>query len=330
MGALSVDAGLPPVFVTGNLEAGVGYSLGATGTDFPYPRGIGMAGSEELAYRVARQAADEARALGYRWTFSPCIDVVTTEEDPILGVRAYGVDAGGTSALGAAQIKGYQDAGVLATAKHFPGHGDSTVDSHLDLPRIDRSPDDHDAVHLAPFRAAIDAGVASIMVAHVVLPGLGVDEPASLSSLVNRGWLRDRLGFAGVIITDSLRMKAIAARYDPGTAAVLSLRAGADVANVKCPAGAFPAVLTRVVSAVRAGELSEATLDAALRRLLAAKWRAGADSPAGFDEAAVAHFDEPLEWDDALRRSTVSVRHTVSPQAHTLRHGISHVVVGDT
>ncbi|NEE00415.1 glycoside hydrolase family 3 protein [Phytoactinopolyspora halotolerans] len=329
VGSASVDAGLPPVFITGNLEAGVGYSLGATGTDFPYPRGIGMSGDEDLAYRVARRAAEEARTLGYRWTLSPCVDVVTTPDDPILGVRAYGVDAPATSALGSAQIRGYQDAGVLATAKHFPGHGDSAVDSHLDLPRIDRTSEDHAEVHLAPFRSAIDAGVASIMVAHVVLPALGVDEPASLSSLVNTGWLREELGYDGLIITDSLRMKAVAARYDAGTAAVLALRAGADVANVKCPADQFPAVLAHVVGAVKAGELSESALDAAVARLLAARWRAGADRPVEYDEAIATRYDPPLEWNDEDRRSTVTVS-TARPVTHPLRPGTSYAVIGDT
>ncbi|NED96642.1 hypothetical protein G1H11_15135 [Phytoactinopolyspora alkaliphila] len=326
VGEVSSDAGFPPVFVTGNLEAGVGYSLGATGTDFPYPRGIGMAGSAALAYRAARQAAEEAYALGYRWTLSPCIDVVTTPDDPILGVRAYGVDASGTSALGTAQIRGYQDAGVLATAKHYPGHGDSAVDSHLDLPRIDRSAHDHESVHLAPFRAAAEAGVASIMVAHVVLPGLGIDVPASLSPEVNRGWLRDELGYTGVIITDSLRMRAVAARYDAGAAALLALHAGADVANVKCPAEDFPAVLTRLSDAIDSGELDEATLDAAFRRLLEARWRCGAHEPASFDASEARRYDPPLEWDDELRGATVSVR----GDGDGLRRDGTNVVMGDT
>src|SRR5690606_2598293 len=108
-----------------------------TGTDLPYPHGIGLADDEGVAYRAARTAAEEARAIGYDWTFSPCVDVVMTDRDPILGVRAFGHGPERTGVLGAAQVRGFRDGGVASTAKHFPGHGDSAVDSHLGLPIID-------------------------------------------------------------------------------------------------------------------------------------------------------------------------------------------------
>ncbi len=316
-------AGLPSALVGGNLESGLAYSLGTAGTDFPYPRGIGLSGDPELAYRVAAAGAAEARAVGYHWTFSPCVDVITVPDDPILGIRAYGVPAEQTGALGAAQIRGYQDHGVLATAKHFPGHGDSSVDSHLDLPRVARTAAEHEAVHLAPFRAAVEAGVASIMVAHLELPALGVDEPATMSATVNRQWLRSDLGFTGVILTDALRMAAVANRYDPAEGAVLSLRAGADVANVKCPAADAPRIIDHLVEALSAGRLDEREVDASLRRLLSARVRVGLDRPEPLDLERAAALDEPLTWDDLGRAGTVSV-HGATNLADRI------VIVGDS
>ncbi|MFC0624424.1 glycoside hydrolase family 3 protein [Kribbella deserti] len=304
---ICADAGLPTALLGGNLESGLAYSLGTSGTHFPYPRGIGLSGDTELAYRIAAAGAIEARAVGFHWTFSPCVDVITVPDDPILGIRAYGVSAELTAELGAAQIRGYQDHGVLATAKHFPGHGDSSVDSHLDLPRVDRTAAAHEDIHLAPFRAAVEAGVATIMVAHLELPKLGINEPATLSSTVNRQWLRSDLGFDGVIITDALEMAAVANRYDPAESAVLALRAGADVLNVKCPAGEGPRIIARLVEALAAGEVDEKQVDESLRRLFLARARIGLDDPQPVDEERAAALDEALTWHDPARSSTVSV-----------------------
>ncbi|WP_104062381.1 glycoside hydrolase family 3 protein [Arthrobacter sp. 4R501] len=326
---ITVDAGLPPALISGNLESGVGYSLGAAGTDFPYPRGIGMAEDPDLAYRVARQTAEEARSIGYHWTFSPCMDVISTANDPILGVRAYGVSAADTSILGTAQIRGYQDGGLLASAKHFPGHGDSHVDTHKGLPSVQRTGPDHETVHMRPFRASIEADVASIMVAHVTLPRQGIHEPASLSRVVNRQWLREDLGYTGVIISDSLRMNAVSNTYSPATASLLALKAGADVANAKCPAGEAAGIIDLIVRAVRDGELSEADIDAATTRLLFARVRVGLDAPQRADEAQAAKLDAPGPWTDPARALTVSL-HRLAGNATVLARTRKFVVLGNT
>ncbi|MCC4247904.1 glycoside hydrolase family 3 protein [Microbacterium testaceum] len=306
---IAAEAGLPAPLISGNLESGIGYSLGRTGTDLPYPRGVGIADDEGLAYRVARRAAEEARAVGYDWTFSPTVDVLTTLRDPILGVRAFGVDSARTAALGAAQVRGFRDGGVLASAKHFPGHGDSVVDSHLGLPVIDRDEAEFEDVHLPPFVAAIAAGVQTIMVGHVVLRRLGEDLPASISPTVNREWLRDRLGFSGVIISDSLRMAAIAARWAPPEAVVRALAAGADVANSKCEADALPALIDAVVASIREGVIDEAQIDASVTRLDTAR----ASLPAAPGPHEAVRLDAPLAWDDPDRARTVDAAE--SPRA---------------
>ncbi|WP_084469632.1 glycoside hydrolase family 3 protein [Jiangella gansuensis] len=301
---IAAEAGVPAPLIAGNLEAGIGYSLGRTGTDLPYPRGVGVAADPELAYRTALLAGREARAVGFEWTLSPTIDVLTTDQDPILGVRAFGVDAATTAELGAAQVRGFRDGGVVSTAKHFPGHGDSAVDSHLGLPVIDRDLETHEQVHLRPFVAAIAAGVQTIMVAHVVLPALGVDEPASLSATVNRVWLREQLGFEGVIITDSLRMAAVSARWSSAESTVLALASGADVANVKCEASELPQLIEAVAAAVDDGRVDPAELDRSVLRLFRLRAEIasfGAQLPAP-DE-----LDTALRWDDPDRAATVDV-----------------------
>lgn len=300
------ELGLPPALVSANLESGVGYTLGGGGTDFPYPRGIGHSDDPLLARRMAEEAAREARLAGFHWTFSPCVDVLTTSDDPILGVRAFGLDADRTAVLGAAQIRGYQDGGLLATAKHFPGHGDSTKDTHAEAAPLARTREEHELRHLPPFHAAIEAGAASIMVAHVALPGLGVPGPASLSPLVNRTWLRAELGYDGLIVTDSLRMGAIAATWPAEAAAVAALAAGADIANVKCPAGEVPSILDALEAALAYGELDGDELDRSVARLLRAKARLGLHREHGVDPVRCEELDSGRSWADPGLATTVS------------------------
>lgn len=305
---LAAELDLPPALVAANLESGVGYTLGGGGTDFPYPRGIGHLDDADVARDLAEQAAREARLVGFHWTLSPCVDVTTTPDDPILGVRAFGVDAERTAILGAAQVRGYQAGGVLATAKHFPGHGDSPTDTHLDLANLPRTPEEHARVHLPPFQAAIAAGVASIMVAHVVLPGLGVDVPTSLSPLVNRTWLRTEMGYDGIIVTDALHMGAIAKGWSLADSAVAALAAGADVANVKCPGGEVPEILDALEAALTAGQLSEDDVERSVTRLLRAKARLGLHRGHGVDVARCAELDTGRPWLGAELARTVSTQ----------------------
>ncbi|MET7276782.1 glycoside hydrolase family 3 N-terminal domain-containing protein [Kribbella sp. NPDC005582] len=320
---ICADAGLPPALISGNLEAGIMYSLGRSGTHFPYPRGIGISGDPDLAYRVAAATAIEARAVGFHWTFSPCIDVVSVPDDPILGVRAYGVPAAATGELGAAQIRGYQENGVLATAKHYPGHGDSSVDSHLAQPVVNRTPADHESIHLPPFADAVAADVASIMVAHIAYPALGIDVPASLSPTVNRSWLRQDLGYDGIIITDALHMDAVARHHTPAAAALLALQAGADVANVKCTPDEIAPIINHLVEALRHGALTESALNASVRRLLVARTHLNLHLP---QPPLPSLPNIPTPWTDPHRASTVDL--------HTNRSAVglgeSLVVVGDS
>jgi beta-N-acetylhexosaminidase len=303
----AAEAGLPPVLIAANLECGLVYTLGSGGTHLPYPLGLGFCNNEAVAYRAALIGAREARTVGFHWTFSPCVDVLATDSDPIIGLRGFGADPEKVSRLGAAQIRGIQDGGMAATAKHFPGHGDAETDSHLGLPRVSRTAADHDAVHLAPFRAAIQAGVATIMTAHVVLPTLGVNSAASLDKRVHEQWLRRDLGFQGVVVSDSLRMGGVANNYTPAEATVIALAAGADVANVKSATEMLPEIVARVVAAVESGELAVSRLDHAVRRVLTLKARLGLHEAHGIDLKAARRLDEATTWQDPERRRTVKV-----------------------
>jgi beta-N-acetylhexosaminidase len=244
------------------------------GTSFPPTMAFGAVGDEGLVERFAEATAREARALGVHVIFAPVLDVNSNPENPIINTRAFGEDPEAVGRLGAAFIRGARAGGALTTAKHFPGHGDTRVDSHLTLPEVTADRARLDAVEFPPFRAGIAAGVDGIMTAHVSVPGvLGPDAPpATLSSTFMTQILRNDLGFGGIVYTDALRMGAITEAYGAGEAAVLAMEAGADV--ILIPAS-VPEAIASVAAAVRDGRISEARLDASVRRVLGEKARVG-------------------------------------------------------
>jgi len=216
-----------------------------------------------LAERYGRCTGREARELGLNWVLGPVCDVNNNPANPVINVRAWAENAQGAGALASAFLAGVQAEGVLACAKHFPGHGDTATDSHLDLPVLPHSRERLEAIELPPFRAAIAAGVASVMTAHLLLPGLDASRPATLSPVVLHDLLRRELGFGGLVVTDALVMEAIAARHGGGEAAVLALEAGADL--VLMPENA-DAAIDAIVAAVGTGRLSRERLEASATR----------------------------------------------------------------
>ncbi len=217
------------LLVASDLEQGLGQQL-AGGTVFPSQMAVGAAGSVELAELVGRAVALEARSVGMNIVFAPVADLATEPSNPIIGVRAFGADPEATACLTAAYVSGCQSAGVAATAKHFPGHGDTKIDSHIDLPTVAADRRTLDTRELVPFRAALAAGVRVVMVGHIAFPTLaGEDVPATLAPSVGEDLLRRELGFDGLVITDALLMGAVTKRQGSAEAAVLALLAGADV-----------------------------------------------------------------------------------------------------
>ena len=257
-----------PLLLCADVEEGVGQRFEGASWLAP-PLAVGRlhprdrAGAIALARRYGQCTGREARQLGLNWVLGPVCDVNNNPANPVINVRAWGEEPQGVADLAEAFCLGAQGEGVLCCAKHFPGHGDTASDSHLELPLLPHDRDRLEAIELPPFRRAIAAGVASVMTAHLLLPALDPQRPATLSPSVLNGLLRRDLGFEGLIVTDALVMEAIAGRWGNGEAAVLALEAGADL--VLMPADADDA-LDAIVAAVRSGRLSEGRLEESLAR----------------------------------------------------------------
>jgi beta-glucosidase-like glycosyl hydrolase/CubicO group peptidase (beta-lactamase class C family) len=265
-----------PLLICADFEHGTVMRV-IEGTSFPEPMAVAATGRAEDAYTVGRISALEARAAGVHWIFAPVADVNSNPDNPIINIRSFGEDPKKVSAFVAAFVRGVEENGALSTAKHFPGHGDTGDDSHLDLAviRVDRAR--LDAVDLVPFRAAIAAGVSSIMTGHLVVPALEPDPelPATLSPKVLTELLRKQMGFEGLIVTDALDMGGVTNHYAPAEVAVRAFNAGADVLLMP---PVPDAALLAMKEAMQSGRVSMQRLDDAVRRVLRAKARLGLDT----------------------------------------------------
>ena len=263
-----------PLWVSVDQEGGRVARLKAPFTEWPPMAVLGRSGDEKLAGRFARALAAELRAVGVTLDYAPVLDIHTNPKNPVIGDRALAEDAGLVARLGAAIIKGLQESGVAACGKHFPGHGDTSVDSHFDLPLVEHPPDRLRRVEFVPFRAAIAADVAFMMTAHVLVPSLDEERPATLSRTIVAGLLREELGFNGVIFGDDLEMKAVAKHYTVADAAVQAIAAGCDGLLVCSGAiEAQAATLEALVHAVEDGRLPLKRVEDALARQRRAKER---------------------------------------------------------
>lgn len=257
-----------PLLFSADMEKGLAMRLeGAT----EFVAAMALAATEEpaMAYRVARAIALEARHAGITHSYGPTADLNTNPENPIINTRSFGDDIDRTSAMVNAYIDGLQDQGVIATVKHFPGHGDADTDSHIALPVLAWDRQRLDTIELEPFRAAISHGVMSVMVGHLAIPAITGDmTPASISKKIVTGVLRDELGFKGLVITDALNMKALYGEFSPEDIIVKAVEAGNDL--LLFPPDAQQAH-TALLKAVKNGRVSEKRIDDSVRRILAAK-----------------------------------------------------------
>lgn len=262
-----------PLLIAADLESGASFRLTGA-TPFPPNMGVAAAGSEQDAYEVGRITALEGRAVGIHLAFAPVADVNNNPANPIINTRSYGEDPYLVGRLVAANIRGLQENGMLATAKHFPGHGDTETDSHLSVPVISAPWPRLDALELVPFRSAIEAGASFVMSAHLAMPAISSDpgRPATLDAQVLTGILRDSLHFGGVVVTDALDMGGIINTYGPGEAAVLAFLAGADL--LLQPVESRQAI-DALTEAVESGRVTFDRLDRSVRRLLMLKLRLG-------------------------------------------------------
>lgn len=258
-------AGLPPLLVGMDQEGGIVSRLKPPFTIVPSQMAQGATGDPDVAKRCATITAVQLRAMGVNLLFAPVVDVNSNPKNPVIGIRSFGEEAETVAAFATAAMAGFREQRIIATAKHFPGHGDTDVDSHDGLPVIPHGRERLDTVELVPFRAAIAAGVPAIMTGHIVFPALD-DRPATLSSTVLNGLLRDELGFDGVIFSDALEMEAVNARYGV-QAAALAKAAGVDVV---LPVGSLArqeASLAAMRQALSAGTITTQQLEATARRL---------------------------------------------------------------
>ena len=263
-----------PLLLAADFEAGAAFRVSAT-TPFPPLMALGAAGSEDIAYEMGRITALEGRAIGIHMTYAPVVDVNINPDNPIINTRSVGADPALVSRIANAFIRGAQANGMLATAKHFPGHGDTAQDSHSLMPTVTADLERLEKVELFPFKAAIDAGVRAVMTAHLAVPALdpsGV--PATLSAPIMTGVLRDKLGFKGLIVTDALEMAGVTNAYSTEEASLRSILAGVDMLLLP-PEPAK--VIAYLAAAVRDGRIPLARIDASVRRILEAKASLGLD-----------------------------------------------------
>lgn len=262
-----------PLLISTDQEQGAVARIGAPATLFGGGMALGADGSAADARTAARVVGTELAAMGVNQNYSPVSDVNVNPANPVIGVRSFGADPAAVSALAAAQVRGYQGAGIASTAKHFPGHGDTATDSHFALPVITHSLEEWLSTDAPPFRAAIAAGIDSIMTAHILVPALDDSgDPATLSHPILTGVLREQLGYDGVVVTDSLGMAGVREKYGDDRVPVLALKAGADqLLNPPLLDVAYQGVMDAVAS----GELTEERLAVSLERVLALKVRLG-------------------------------------------------------
>ena len=273
-----------PLLVGADLETGAAFrarggwflpnaiELGGA-TSFPYQMGIGATRDPQLAYEMGRVTAEEGRAMGIHMAFAPVLDVNNNPRNPVISARSFGEDPALVSTMGVALVKGIQDHGMLATGKHFPGHGDTEQNSHLELSRVNVSRARLDSVELRPFQAAIDAGVRGMMTFHGDLPALdSTKTAATLSRRVMTDLLRREMKFSGLLVTDALDMNGVLGGLTMGEATIRAVEAGNDVLLMPTDAKVS---IEAVVDAVATGRLTAARLDDSVRKLLMAKHEFG-------------------------------------------------------
>jgi beta-N-acetylhexosaminidase len=263
-----------PAWVSVDQEGGRVARLKAPFTEWPPMATLGRSGDVALAERFARALGAELKAVGITLDFAPVLDVRTNPRNQVIGDRALADEAGEVARLGASIIRSLQAEGVAACGKHFPGHGDTSTDSHHELPLVEHPPERLREVEFSPFRAAIEAQVATIMTAHVLVPALDEDRAATLSIKVVTGLLRDELHFDGVILSDDLDMKAISSHFTVPAAAVLAVEAGCDGVLI-CSADhdVHAQALEALIHAVEQGRLASSRVEDALKHQLRAKER---------------------------------------------------------
>jgi len=280
--AVSAGAGIP-LLLGADQEGAWGVMVPASTTG-PGNLGLGAADDPDTTSRMYRVIAEELRAVGYNTLFAPCVDVNSNPRNSIIGMRSFGEDANAVARHATAAVRGARSGKIITTAKHFPGHGDTSTDSHRNIPRVDRSRAEVERIDLLPFRATVGAGVDIVMTSHILYPAFDPENPATLSSAILGGLLREEMGFQGLILSDSMNMGAIRRNYEPADSSVRAVLAGVDMIMLaeehydhdesRYEAGQV-ACVRGVLEAVRSGIIQESVIDGAVSRILALKKKHG-------------------------------------------------------
>ena len=281
------SAAKQPVLIGIDQEGGTKFSLQPPFTAWPSPADLGALGDVALVEQIARAIARELRAAGVNLDFAPMLDLATNPASPVTSGRSFGADPHKVAGMGVAVLRGFAAEGVLGCAKHFPGHGDAAIDPHFDLPRFDGTSERLARHELVPFAAAVAADVPTVMTAHILLPQLDPDRPASLSPRMLRGILREQLHFEGVILADDLGMGAIAKRHTPEESTIQTLEAGTDIVMLCHDSTVVPTAIEAVAEAVRAGRFDSRQWTASRKRIAHLRQR--------FRDA-----DRPLPYTDVI------------------------------
>ncbi|MBL7745686.1 MAG: serine hydrolase [Chitinophagaceae bacterium] len=262
-----------PLMVTIDGEWGLGMRLDSV-TKFPYQLTLGSLNNDELIYKMGLAVGEQCKRIGVHVNYAPVIDINNNPNNPVIGYRSFGEDKNKVAQFGVAYTKGMQDAGIMACAKHFPGHGDVDVDSHFDLPVINKSVEQMDSLELLPFRAAFKAGIGSVMIAHLYIPA--IDNTANKATSISKNnvtdLLKNKMGYNGLTFTDALEMKGVAKYFPDGTIAVEALVAGNDML---CLPASVPETIEAVKKAIKEKKLSWQDIDEKVRKVLNSKYQLG-------------------------------------------------------
>jgi len=301
-GLKQANAGNPvPLFMSVDQEGGKVSRLPDDFAAMPDAARVGSTGDPELAKEMGALLSEQLKLVGFNVDFAPVLDVNSNPNNPVIGSRAFGSDAERVSKMGVAVMQGLQQGGTVPVVKHFPGHGDTAVDSHVDLPVVDKTTDQLRKMEWLPFRDAIDSGADAVMVAHILFPKIDPEAPASFSKIIIGEQLRGTLGFEGVVITDDMTMGAIADHYGIEDASLLSVEAGTDILLVAHGYGTAKKVYDRLLDAVRSGRLPESRIDESVRRILSLKLKYGlSDRPIDVPAPKDLPNAEIRQWLDKL------------------------------
>ncbi|MGG1924272.1 UNVERIFIED_CONTAM: glycoside hydrolase family 3 N-terminal domain-containing protein [Ralstonia mannitolilytica] len=262
-----------PLMIGMDAEWGI-YQRIATAHKFPWAMTLGAIQDKNLVYQMAAKIAEDCKRMGINWDFAPVVDVNTNPDNPIIGNRSFGSEVNNVITSALSYSNGLQDNNILAAIKHFPGHGDTSTDSHLDLPVVPHGIDRLDAVELAPFKALMNKGIGGVMVAHLYVPSLESEKgiPASVSKNIITGVLKDKLGYKGLIITDALNMAAVANKYQPGELDAMAFKAGNDIMLFSQGVSEGKKLIQK---AIDKGEISQSRVEESVKKILLTKYFLG-------------------------------------------------------